>query len=292
MGIKEVRLVLKRPVGLLILAFALQLQSFTAYALQPFAVTEGELALMPPYCQVKLGKDRGNQSLNNQFREIYGDQNWLNQHHYCGALKFIIRANRSLGDKYELRYNLEQAQKSIEHLLASEQTPDWILRPEAHVHLGKIYLRMGSGSEGKAVQNFTQAILIQPNYEPAYSALSNFYTDKGLKQNALDTIEEGLRHSPDSKRLLRRFKDLGGKTPPAPLVITQPAAPAEAVNLTTKEDQSQLGNTPSASPPDVPASPSPEASQKQTPPSTIGSPSNPWCRFCTDSGEELPVENK
>jgi tetratricopeptide (TPR) repeat protein len=286
-------LIQKRPVGLLILAFALQLQSFTAYALQPFAVTEGELALMPPYCQAKYGKDRGNQTINEQFRGIYGDQNWLNQHHYCDALKFIIRANRSFGKKAELTYNLEQAQKGIEHLLASEQTPDWILRPEAHVHLGKIYLRMsrlGKGSEAKAVQNFEHAILIRADYEPAYSALSDFYADKGLKQKALDTIEEGLRHLPDSKRLLRRFKDLGGKTPPPPLVINQPTAPAEAVNLSTKEDKSELGESPSASPPNVPASPPPE--QSQIPPPKIGSPSNPWCRFCTDSEKELPVEKK
>lgn len=285
----------KRSVGLFILAFSLQLQPFTANALEPFGVTESELALMPPYCQAKYGEDQGNQAINDKWRGIYGDQNWLNQHHYCDALKFIVRANRSLGSKAELSYNLEQAQRGIEHMLASEQTPDWILRPEAHVHLGKLYLRMirvGKGTEGKAVQNFQQAILIQPNYEPAYSALSDFFADKGLKQKALDVIEEGLKHSPDSKRLLRRFKELGGKTPPAPLVVTHPAAPDEAITSPVKQEQSQLGNTTSSSPSDAPASSSPEASQKQTSPPKIGSPSNPWCRFCTDIEDKLPVENK
>lgn len=285
----------KRSVGLFILAFSLQLQPFTANALEPFGVTESELALMPPYCQAKYGKDRDNQAINDKWRGIYGDQNWGNQHHYCDALKFIVRANRSLGSKAELSYNLEQAQRGIEHILASEQTPDWILRPEAHVHLGKLYLRMirvGKGTEGEAVQNFQQAILIQPNYEPAYSALSDFFADKGLKQKALDVIEEGLKHSPDSKRLLRRFKELGGKTPPTPLVVTQPSAPAEAITSPVKQEQSQLESTTGSSPSDVPASSSPEASQKQTTPSKIGSPSNPWCRFCTDIEDKLPVENK
>lgn len=285
----------KRSVSLFILAFTLQFQSFTANALEQFAVTESELALMPAYCQAKQGKDRNNRTINDHFRGIYGDQNWLNQHHYCDALKFIIRANRSLGNKAELRYNLEQAQHGIEHMLASEQTPDWILRPEAHVNLGKISLRMirlGKGSEGKAVQNFQQAILIQPNYEPAYSALSDFFADKGLKQKALDVIEEGLKHSPDSKSLLRRFKALGGKTPPAPLVVTQPAAPVEAINSPEKQEPPQLGGATNSSPSDVSASSSPEASQKQTTPSKIGSPSNPWCRFCTDIEDKLPVENK
>ncbi|GAO34872.1 hypothetical protein SCT_0252 [Sulfuricella sp. T08] len=285
----------KRSVNLFILAFALQLQSFTANALERFAVTESELALMPAYCQAKQGKDRGNRAINDQFRGIYGDQNWLNQHHYCDALKFIIRANRNLGNKAELRYNLEQAQKGIEHMLASEQTPDWILRPEAHVHLGKLYLRMihlGKGSEGKAIQNFEQAILIQPNYEPAYSALSDFFADKGLKQKAFDVIEEGLKHSPDSKMLLRRFKELGGKTPPAPLVVTQPTAPVEAINSPVKQEPPQLGRATNSSPSEAPASSTPETSQKQTTQPKIGSPSNPWCRFCTDIEDKLPVENK
>lgn len=279
----------KRSVGLFILAFALQLQPFTANALEPFRVTESELALMPPYCQAKQGKDRGNRAINDRFREIYGAQNWLNMHHYCDALKFIIRADRSLGNKTELSYNLEQAQIGIEHMLASEQTPDWKLRPEAHVNLGKLYLRMirlGKGSEGKAVHNFQQAILIQPNYEPAYSALSDFYADKGLKQKALDVIEEGLKHSPDSKGLLWRFKELGGKTPPAPRDVTPPAAPDEAIATPLKQEQSPSENTIGSSPSEAPSSSSPRASQKQTTPSKIGSPSNPWCRFCTD------VENK
>lgn len=284
----------KRPVGLFILAFALQLQPFTANALEPFAVTESELALMPPYCQAKYGKDQGNKAISDKWRGIYGDKNWGNMHHYCDALKFIVRANRSLGNKHELGYNLQQAQRGIEHMLAFEQTPDWLLRPEALVHLGKTYLRLErfiKGSEGKAVHNFGQAILIQPDYEPAYSALSDFFADKGLKQKALNVIEDGLRHSPDSKNLLRRFKALGG-TPPAPLVVTQPVVPVEAITSPVMQEQSQLGNTTSDSPSDAPASSSPEASEKQITPSKIGSPSNPWCRFCTDNEHELPVENK
>jgi tetratricopeptide (TPR) repeat protein len=275
----------KHSVGLFILAIALQLQPIAAYALQPFAVTESELALMPQYCQAKYGKDRGNQAIGNKWREIYGDKNWANQHHYCDALKFIVRANRNLGDKAELSYNLEQAQRGIEHMLNVEQTPDWVLRPEAHVNLGKLYLhmiRVGKGSEGKAVRNFEQAILIQPDYEPAYSALSDFYADKGLKQKALNVIEEGLRHAPESKMLLRRFKELGGKTPPVPLVMTKPPTPDEAIASPVKQEQSQSGNTTIPPPPDVPGATSPEPPPKQTTPPRIGSPSNPWCRFCPD----------
>jgi len=284
----------KRSVGLFILAFALQLQPFTANALEPFAVTESELALMPPYCQAKYGKDRGNKAITDKWRGIYGDQNWLNQHHYCDALKSIIRANRSVGDKAELAYNLQGAQQSIEHLLAVEQTADWILRPEAHVNLGKIYLRMarlGKVSEGKAVQNFEQAILVKPDYEPAYAALSDFYADKGLKQKALSAIEDGLKHSPDSKMLLRRFRELGGKTPPSPLVI-KPVVPDETTASPVEQEQLRSGSATSALPAEVPDTSLPDTSQKQTAPPKIGSPTNPWCRFCTDVEEQPPIKEK
>jgi tetratricopeptide (TPR) repeat protein len=277
------------------LALALQFQSHTASALEPFAVTEGELAQMPQYCQAKQGKDRGNQAIIDKWRGIYGDQNWLNMHHYCDALKFIVRANKSLSNKADLRYNLEQAGRGIEHLLTVEQTPDWILRPEAHVNLGKVYLRLaqlGRGSEGKAIQNFEEAKLIQPNYEPAYSALSDYYADKGLKQKALSVIEDGLKQSPDSKQLLRRFKALGGKTPPAPLIVTRPVVPDEANNSPVKQVQPELESTPSALPSDMPASSSKQEPEKQTYPPNIGSPSNPWCRFCPDTENTSPVKGK
>ncbi len=279
----------------LVFVFMLQLQSHTANAIEPFAVTEGELTQMPEYCQAKYGRDRGNRAIVEKWRGIYGDQNWLNMHHYCDALKFIVRANKSLGNKADLRYDLEQAGHSIEHLLTVEQTPDWILRPEAHVNLGKVYLRLaqfGRGYEGKAIQNFEKAKLIRPDYEPAYSALSDYYAGKGQKQKALNFIEDGLRHSPDSKQLMRRFKALGGKTPPAPLVVSRPVVPDEANNAPVKQVQPESDGVSSAPLPDLPASSSQPEPEKQSYPSPIGSPSNPWCRFCPDTENTSPVKSK
>lgn len=279
----------KHLICIFMLALVLQLQPITATALEPYAAKENELALMPSYCQAKLGKDRGNQAISNKWGAIYG-VDWGNMHHYCDALKFIIRADRSIRNKADLGFNLQNAAFSIEHLLTSEQTPDWILRSEAHVKLGEVILRMakiGKASEGKAIQNFQQAIIIQPNYEPAYSALSDFYVNKGLKQKALNTVEEGLKNIPDSKILLRRFKELGGKTPPAPVVVTQQTAPNGAANSPVKQEQA--GSATSSSPSDVPASSSPETSQEQATPSKIGSPSNPWCRFCPNI-EDAPKQ--
>lgn len=282
-------------VGVCFLTFVLPFMSSTANAIEPFAVTPGELALMPPYCQAKYGVDRGNRAISDKWRGIYGDQNWMNMHHYCDALKYIVRANRSLSNKANLKYDLVQAAKGIEHLLKAEQTPDWILRPEAEVHLGNIYLRlsqMGQGSEGRAVQAFEQAIAIGPDYAPAYSALSDYYADRKLGQKALNVAEEGLKHVPDSKPLLRRFKALGGKTPPPPLAIVQPVAPNESTDSPVKQTQPQSGDAPGAAA-DTPAPPSPQAQpDEEVPPAHIGSPTNPWCRFCPATNDTTPVKKK
>lgn len=268
------------------LVFMLQLQSHTASAVEPFAVTESELAQMPEYCQTKYGRDRGNHAISEKWRGIYGDQNWMNMHHYCDALKFIVRANKSLSNKADLRYNLEQAGQSIEHLLTVEQTSDWILRPEAHVNLGKVYLRLaqlGRGSEGKAIQNFENAKSAQTNYEPAYSALGDYYVEKGLKQKALKVIEEGLMYSPESKPLLRRFKALGGITLPAPLVVKQPTVSDEEKRLPGTKMRPELDRSPKTLPSDMARPASTQDPEDKAPHSNIGSPSNPWCRFCPEN---------
>lgn len=264
----------KRLIGLLMLGFVLQLQPSTAGAVEPFAVTVTELAQMPSYCQAKYGKDRGNQAINEQWIAIYGGHNWENMHHYCDALKFIIRANRSFGNKADQRYNLEQAQNSIEHLLTVEQTPDWILRPEAYVNLGKVLLsmsRLGRASKGEAVLNFEKAIEIKPDYAPAYAALSDLYVDLGQKSKSIAALEQGLQHAPDTVSLQRRYKQLTGKTfvpPPSSGQAAQTPKPPDAATATpAQQDAPTSGSAPAnAAPADMPEK--------------IGVPGNPYCRFC------------
>ena len=179
---------------------------------------------------------------------------------------------------YWLGVALDDFQSATGHAVAS--CP---LLPELHVTLGKALLRKAGVSgvkSGDAAANFIKALTIKPDYIPAYYALSDYYAELGDKKQALSVIEDGLRHVPNSKGLLRRFKELGGTTPPAPVAITSDSKATEvAKDRPVEEQKVPLKNTitqPAAG----------AASSKQNAPAEesnkpkIGSPSNPWCRFC------------
>jgi hypothetical protein len=102
--------------------------------------------------------------------------------------------------------------------------------------------------------------------------LRYYYSEKGVKGKALNVIEEGLRHSPDSKALLRRFKALGGKIPPPPIVAAPQSNVAKEPSKAAVEPQQSAGQ----------ANGEKQAPADAVEPPKIGSPKNPYCRFCPD----------
>jgi hypothetical protein len=89
--------------------------------------------------------------------------------------------------------------------------------------------------------------------------------------------------------LQRLYKERGGKLPyPEPLAraAEAPVAPAQAI----REGETAEGEKPQDAVQLAPASPAPEAAgggggraEDQAPATPkIGSPTNPWCRFCPD----------
>ncbi len=236
-----------------------------AFALQSFGVTREELALMPPYCTAMYCASVGLPEIKSTIPE-----GCPSIHHYCDGLKSMIRA-----DKFnkESGYWLTQGIQSFNSVVQGGWWKNCPLQAEAYVNLGNAYLRQSTQrntSSSKAAESFMKALEVQPDYLPAYYALSDFFVHLGDKKKALRVVEDGLRYAPDSASLLRRFKKLGGTTPPVPHHIA--AKPAE-----------QQGS-PIEPPPVDPvesAAPHPkEGEPAQAPVPKIGTPSNPWCRFC------------
>ncbi|MEO6148194.1 MAG: hypothetical protein ABIT70_14370 [Sulfuriferula sp.] len=234
-----------------------------AFALQSFGVTRAELALMPPYCTAMYGASVGLPELKDTI-----PQGCPSIHHYCDGLKSMIRA-----DKFnkESGYWLTQGIQSFESVVQKGWWKSCPLQAEAYVNLGNAYLRQSTQQNtpsSKAAISFKKAMEVQPDYLPAYYALSDFYRRLGDKHHALNIVEEGLRYVPDSPGLLRRFKQLGGTTLPTPHhATTQPV-----------EQQESSGASPGESVES--AVPSHKEESPQSPEPKIGSPTNPWCRFC------------
>ena len=178
-----------------------------AFGLEGYGVTQEEKILLPDLCR------------NHALLRSFDDAGCKMLNHYCYGLAHMMRVDKHTPESgYWLTVALDDFQSATNHAEAS--CP---LLPELHVTLGRALLRKAAVSgdkSGDAAENFIKALTQNPDYLPAYYALSDYYANLGDKKQALSVIEDGLRHVPNSKGLLRRFKELGGTTPPAPVAIT------------------------------------------------------------------------
>lgn len=118
----------------------------------------------------------------------------------------------------------------------------------------------------------------------AYVGMADFFIKANDKKQALEIITKGVINNPDSKALKRMYKELGGAMPyPAP---AEPIA-----EMPGKKPDEVVANVPAtvAEPPHA----QDKVEKKEATQATanvsveergeIGSPTNPWCRFCTDT---------
>ncbi|CAH1386242.1 hypothetical protein [Candidatus Nitrotoga sp. M5] len=241
-----------------------------AIAVLPFEASEAELSRLPILCQVKLGYSLKSTQANIKLYAGKVGPDWQHIHHYCFALKFSNRYKNAYGNKGDQKFYFQSAMGEFKYIF-DHSSPSFWMRPEMHVQKGKLFAAARSNAE--AVKEFEHALQIKPDYIQAYVALSDLYKNTSQKSKSITVLEQGLEIAPHSKSLQRRYNRLTGKvfTPPpltaeqttqtdSPPTPVEQAAAASVVNSTT---------TPavSASPPVVA-------------PVKIGTPSNPYCRFC------------
>jgi len=190
--------------------------------------TLAEQALLPRFCVVKL-KDDNSTAEAKSFISQFGFANWLHIHHYCYALNYLSRAN-SVGKAKERDYLRSRAAADYRYVL-SKARPDFWMRPQLLVELGRIYVQLKE--PGKAIPLFNEAITANRSYLPAYVALLAQLRGTNASGAALDVATEGLRHIPDSEALRKAYLELGGKEPfPAPATASRPDSPAPSAEET------------------------------------------------------------
>jgi len=238
------------------LVVALLLTSVPAWAALPHGATPAEVAM----CEA---------------RGMPGGQGRY-QGHYCDGLRFLDRAYASMANKQDMRYYLQVAIDNFNYMLSHSAEAD---ARRGEFHIGKARALKLLGRNAEAAAEFNKALNYKISSPDVYLALADYYHEAGNKQKALKWVTEGLQRTPNSKGLKRRYTEFGGKLPyPAPIepapVETQAAKPDEAV-----------------APTPIPASPVEPATDRPTTaapvaepvaPPKIGSPKNPYCRFCTD----------
>lgn len=250
--------------GLMSLAIA------QAHAVEPWVPTDTEMVSLPPYCKVKMKSSPA--STEYKTWESTLGKDFMHTHHYCAGLNFLNRYYRSRnnGDK---RYNLKNAVDNFNYMV-DHAAPGYSLMPEIYLNRGLAFSLMQQA--GAAMTDLNKAIELNPKQPRAYNVLADYYVKTRQKPKALETVTQGLRHNPDTRSLQRRYTELGGKLPyPAPVAVVaptpvEPVAKPETAAASEPATAGEAGQTPA-----------PAVEAPVTPP-PIGTPKNPYCRFCTE----------
>lgn len=258
-----------RAICILLLALAGSIRPAVALdmSVRPNA---GEMTRLPGFCAVRLNGTPGSPEWN-AWRSKIGE-NFLDIHHYCFALTAVNRywAARNPSDR---GFYLQRALNNFDYIVNAAK-PGFALRGEVYSDRGNLFKLMGK--PGEAARDFNQALAVNPRIVRPYLQLADLYAGSKASKRALETVTEGLRHLPDSTALQRRYLELGGKKPfPEPVaaqvaepVSPQPAEPAPAAEKTIQPAPATAGSGGS------------EAAATIESPPPIGSPKNPYCRFC------------
>lgn len=242
--------------------------------------TDSEIKSMPPYCAARLHK---NPAQVDYWRSTLG-KDYEHTHHFCYAIGFI---NRYYGARTAVskKFNLQNAMGNLNYMITNA-SPSYSLMPEVYLNRGLVYTL--KKEDGAAITDILKAIELNPKLPRAYSMAAEHYGKLNKKNEALKFATEGLRHNPESSILQRLYLKLGGQLPyPEPVARQEPVpskAPAEsnatetAPNIATQPGAAEQ-SPPAAAPGSVTQdSGGAAAAAPDTP--KIGSPSNPWCRFC------------
>ena len=240
--------------------------TLTPPAMAEWQPSPAEMAVLPAYCTAKFNEGT-NPGPAKMWRDSMG-VGFIHIHHYCAGLNFVNRA-RGMGSTDRNRQGtLEAALRNFDYMLTNAPK-DFYLRPEILMNRGIALSLMNR--TGEAIGDLLQSIEANPAQPRAYLTLAEMYEKQRNRAKALETVTDGLRHNPDIKSLQRRYTELGGKLP-----YPEPAEPAPVAAQADKP-----GDTSDTPPAAETASPAASAADSETPPK-IGSPSNPYCRFCPD----------
>ncbi|MEW6590431.1 MAG: hypothetical protein AB1418_05285 [Pseudomonadota bacterium] len=230
-----------------------------------------ELNLLPPYCphtqiiSTYYGRQQAPTKYDAHVKpyvDLYGADFW-HLHHYCFGLVAVSRAYRQT-DVSARRGQLMRSVSEFDYVIRAV-TPGSNILPEVHMQKGISLIRMQRGAEGAA--ELKKSIQLNPHFVRPYIELSDYYVDSKRKDLALQVLEDGLSVSPETSSLQRRYAELGGtKT-----FVRAPAPSGEVV--TTEEPRSTSEAI-------QPQHAEPAAEAPPRPAEQIGTPTNPYCRFC------------
>jgi tetratricopeptide (TPR) repeat protein len=239
------------------------------------------MLVLPPYCQAKLDGNH-HPDLVARWKDM---PLFVSMHHYCFSLNFLNRAQRMTG--HEKLSNSSSAVNGFDYCIHN-WPKDHPLMPEIYLYRGTA-LRLG-GKDMEAMRDYYKALGLNPRLSKAYVGLTDFFADNKQNVEALKIATQGLSYLPADKALQRRYIQLGGKLPyPEPVEHSKQEAEKAAAGKVIGEEETAPGTSAMENKETAPQSEDPPKTDStptlvKPPPAPsepkIGSPTNPWCRFC------------
>lgn len=117
-------------------------------AVEPYTMQPAEIARMPDYCQAKMSG--GTAAEQKAWADRFGAL-WIDMHHYCHGLKFVLRASRAAMSDLDRSYNLTASLGEFDYILRSKNAAGghWFL-PDVHMQKASVYRRLGRYKEASA----------------------------------------------------------------------------------------------------------------------------------------------
>ncbi|MBW8305625.1 MAG: tetratricopeptide repeat protein [Thiobacillus sp.] len=252
----------------LVLSAIIFMLTNNAMAILPSAIQPNEFPMLPAYCKAKLSSD----PLDDKAYSGMIGPDWRHIHHYCFALNFTNRFYKT-SNPNDKRHYINSALNNHDYVL-THAAPDFWMRPEIHTEKAKQLKAAKRYAE--ALGELKKALHIKPDSVIAYVVLADVYLDLNKKTDAVAAVEEGLQHGPENRTLQRRYKTLVGKDFVPPLAT--PVIGRDGLQNNPPSDTDAKPTEVNASEP-VSERALPQSSTPSTP-SEIGSPTNPYCRFC------------
>ena len=195
-----------------------------ALAGKPEAVTESEMALIPPYCAdantFKYGDATFNTSPNAPKWVAMMGKGFWSIHHYCWALINLARVNKASVPPHTQQWTREAALSDLYYVIQTT-TSDFVLLPEIYTKIGEVKLQLKRTTE--AGDAFATAWTLKRDYWPPYYQWAEYLRRAGQKQKAREVAEEGLSYAPDAKPLQTLLRMVGGD----PATVTPRKPPAD-----------------------------------------------------------------
>ena len=186
-----------------------------AYAVKPDNVTDGEIALLPPYCIDTEAFKYGHEYSKNRspraghWVSLMGKGFW-SLHHYCWGLVELRRVQRAGKSAPHYKGRLRQIIGEYNYVIKNT-TPDFVLLPEVWVRIGEALVLVEDWTA--AQEAYAKSRALKPDYWPAYTQWAEVLIKQGQSREAATLIREGLERAPTAEPLLALARQLGVSMP-------------------------------------------------------------------------------